>query len=97
MCVNLLHRQMEMCADCIRSQINARNQAGQLPLYVYLSHSSVYQRLTTIHRRHRAASTGSTGFVSLLLHPPEGASKPRLNTADQSGELYHSSVAALSD
>ena len=89
-----LAQPMEMCIDHIRSQINARNQAGQLPLYVYLSHSDVYQRLTAINRRHRAASTGSTGFVSLLLHPPEGASKPRLNTADQSGELFHSSLAA---
>ena len=38
---------------------------------------------------HRAATTGSTGFVALLLNPPlpEGVKvKPRLNTADRVGE-----------
>lgn len=35
---------------------------------------------------HRAATTGSTGFISLLLHPPEGImTKPRLNTGDRVG------------
>ena len=34
---------------------------------------------------HRAATTGSTGFISLLLNPPEGSPKPRLNTADRAG------------
>lgn len=37
--------------------------------------------------RHRAATTGSTGFISLLLHPPEGVTtKPRLNTGDRVGK-----------
>jgi hypothetical protein len=35
--------------------------------------------------RHRAATTGSTGFVTLLLHPPEGSPKTRLNTGDRIG------------
>lgn len=36
---------------------------------------------------HRAATTGSIGFISLLLHPPEGvATKPRLNTGDRVGK-----------
>ena len=35
--------------------------------------------------RHRAATTGSTGFISLLLKPPEGSAKTRLNTADRVG------------
>jgi len=34
---------------------------------------------------HRAATTGSTGFVALLLNPPEGSAKPRLNTGDRIG------------
>jgi hypothetical protein len=37
--------------------------------------------------RHRAATTGSTGFVALLLNPPEGSTtaKLRLNTGDRIG------------
>lgn len=35
--------------------------------------------------RHRAATTGSTGFINLLLHPPEGSPKTRLNTGDRVG------------
>ncbi|EJD06727.1 ankyrin [Fomitiporia mediterranea MF3/22] len=34
---------------------------------------------------HRAASPGSIGFVHLLLNPPEGSPKPRLNTGDRVG------------
>lgn len=34
---------------------------------------------------HRAATTGSAAFISLLLHPPEGSPKPRLNTGDRIG------------
>ncbi|KAL6298404.1 ankyrin repeat-containing domain protein [Sparassis latifolia] len=34
---------------------------------------------------HRAATTGSTGFINILLHPPEGSPKTRLNTADRVG------------
>lgn len=38
---------------------------------------------------HRAATTGSTGFISLLVHPPEGvATKPRLNTGDRVGKWF---------
>jgi ankyrin repeat protein len=35
--------------------------------------------------RHRAATTGSVAFVTMLLHPPEGSPKPRLNTGDRVG------------
>ena len=42
-----------------------------------------------VGHRHRAATTGSTGFVSLLLKPPEGATKTRLNTADRIGKFPH--------
>ncbi|GJE85550.1 ANK-REP-REGION domain-containing protein [Phanerochaete sordida] len=34
---------------------------------------------------HRAATTGSTGFINLLLHPPEGSPKTRINPADRVG------------
>ncbi|KAJ3555048.1 hypothetical protein NM688_g2789 [Phlebia brevispora] len=34
---------------------------------------------------HRAATIGSTGFINLLLNPPEGAPKTRLNPADRMG------------
>ncbi|EGN99184.1 hypothetical protein SERLA73DRAFT_90461 [Serpula lacrymans var. lacrymans S7.3] len=34
---------------------------------------------------HRAATTGSTGFVALLLKPPQGSPKTRLNNADRMG------------
>ncbi|KAH7928124.1 ankyrin, partial [Leucogyrophana mollusca] len=54
---------------------------------------------------HRAATTGSTGFIKLLLNPSEGSStvKPRLNTADRSGntplhlamESAHAQAAVL--
>ncbi|OCB84736.1 ankyrin [Sanghuangporus baumii] len=52
---------------------------------------------------HRAATTGSTGFVHLLLHPPEGRPKPRLNTGDRVGntplhlamESGHAEVAVM--
>ncbi|RPD74741.1 hypothetical protein L226DRAFT_534962 [Lentinus tigrinus ALCF2SS1-7] len=36
---------------------------------------------------HRAATTGSTGFINILLKPPEGSPKTRLNTADRVGAL----------
>jgi hypothetical protein len=35
--------------------------------------------------RHRAATTGSTAFMALLLNPPAGSPKPRLNTGDRVG------------
>ncbi|CAL1716125.1 unnamed protein product [Somion occarium] len=52
---------------------------------------------------HRAATTGSTGFLNVLLHPPEGAPKTRLNTGDRVGntplhlamESAHAEAACL--
>ncbi|KZV60736.1 ankyrin [Peniophora sp. CONT] len=52
---------------------------------------------------HRAATTGSTGFIQLLLKPVEGGAKPRLNTADRMGntplhlamECAHAEAAAM--
>ena len=46
--------------------------------------SLVWIYLAIVHR-HRAATTGSAAFISLLLHPPEGSPKPRLNTGDRIG------------
>ncbi|KAH9997168.1 ankyrin [Russula compacta] len=39
------------------------------------------------HPLHRAATTGSTGFITLLLNPPEGSPKTRLNTGDRMAAL----------
>lgn len=47
-------------------------------------HPYIYPKI----RSHRAATTGSTGFISLLLNPPEGSPKPRLNTADRVGASF---------
>ncbi|KAL4248694.1 Ankyrin repeat-containing domain superfamily protein [Abortiporus biennis] len=52
---------------------------------------------------HRAATTGSTGFVNILLHPPEGSPKTRLNPGDRVGntplhlamESAHAEAACL--
>lgn len=44
--------------------------------------------------RHRAATTGSTGFITILLRPPEGSAKTRLNTADRIG-IYIDSMMLL--
>ncbi|PCH42363.1 ankyrin [Wolfiporia cocos MD-104 SS10] len=52
---------------------------------------------------HRAATTGSVGFINLLLNPPEGSPKTRLNTADRVGntplhlamESAHAEAACL--
>ncbi|KAI0076177.1 ankyrin, partial [Panus rudis PR-1116 ss-1] len=52
---------------------------------------------------HRAATTGSTGLINILLHPPEGSPKTRLNTGDRVGntplhlamESAHAEAACL--
>lgn len=52
---------------------------------------------------HRAATTGSTGFIQVLLNPPEGHPKTRLNPADRIGntplhlamESAHAEAACL--
>ena len=43
------------------------------------------------HPLHRAATTGSNAFLQLLLHPPEGRPKTRLNGSDRAGEPRMSS------
>ncbi|KIP08029.1 hypothetical protein PHLGIDRAFT_70090, partial [Phlebiopsis gigantea 11061_1 CR5-6] len=52
---------------------------------------------------HRAATTGSVGFMNMLLRPPEGSPKTRLNPADRIGntplhlamESAHAEAACL--
>ncbi|KZT20488.1 ankyrin [Neolentinus lepideus HHB14362 ss-1] len=52
---------------------------------------------------HRAATTGSTGLIKVLLNPPEGSPKTRLNTGDRIGntplhlamESAHAEAAVL--
>lgn len=46
----------------------------------------------TLFFRHRAATTGSVGFIRLLLESSTPSSKTRLNTADRAGELPASSI-----
>ncbi|KAH0833354.1 ankyrin repeat-containing domain protein [Lanmaoa asiatica] len=73
------------------ADVNQRNDKGITPL-------------CDNRNSHRAATTGSTGFISLLLHPPEGiTAKPRLNTGDRVGntplhlamESAHAEAAVL--
>lgn len=73
-------------ADRLIVQINIRDKANQHPLSVLY----FLRKCWTLSRefasvRHRAATTGSTGFVTLLLRPPEGSPKTRLNTGDRNG------------
>ncbi|ETW82767.1 hypothetical protein HETIRDRAFT_450525 [Heterobasidion irregulare TC 32-1] len=99
------------------ADVNQRTDKGLTPLHYAASKSRVdigrflISRGADINARdkanqhplHRAATTGSTGFVNLLLHPPEGAPKTRLNTGDRLGntplhlamESAHAESAAL--
>ncbi|CCM04321.1 uncharacterized protein FIBRA_06492 [Fibroporia radiculosa] len=65
------------------ADINARDRANQTPLCDPFCFIQAIQLINT--QSHRAATTGSTGFIILLLNPPEGAAKTRLNTADRVG------------
>ncbi|KAL7279159.1 hypothetical protein ACG7TL_006999 [Trametes sanguinea] len=99
------------------ADVNARNEKGLTPLHYAASKSRVEIGKLLIARGadinakdranqtplHRAATTGSTGFITLLLHPPEGSPKTRLNTADRVGntplhlamESAHAEAACL--
>jgi 26S proteasome non-ATPase regulatory subunit 10 len=81
------------------ADVNRKNDKGITPLHYAASKSRVdigkflISRGADInakdkanqHPLHRAATTGSTGFVSILLNPPEGSPKTRLNTSDRIG------------
>ncbi|EED82144.1 predicted protein [Postia placenta Mad-698-R] len=96
------------------ANVNARNDKGLTPLWAYLKLLHVAIRLTQalpINAKdkanqtplHRAATTGSTGFITILLNPPEGSPKTRLNAADRVGntplhlamESAHAEAACL--
>ncbi|GJJ13738.1 hypothetical protein Clacol_007994 [Clathrus columnatus] len=78
---------------------NKTNDKGLTPLHYAASksHISIGQLLISRgadinakdkanqHPLHRAATTGSVGFISILLDPPPGSPKTRLNTADRIG------------
>ncbi|KAG1885936.1 ankyrin repeat-containing domain protein [Suillus fuscotomentosus] len=99
------------------AEVNRKNDKGITPLLTYVNPS----RILCNHKMsddqinakdkanqtplHRAATTGSTGFVALLLSPPEGSTtaKLRLNTGDRIGntplhlamESAHAQVAVM--
>ncbi|KAJ3490854.1 hypothetical protein NLI96_g1136 [Meripilus lineatus] len=99
------------------SDIKKTNDKGLTPLHYAASKSRVdigkllVARGADINARdkanqtplHRAATTGSTGFIKLLLEPPEGSPKTRLNTGDRVGntplhlamESAHAEAACL--
>ncbi|EJF64724.1 ankyrin, partial [Dichomitus squalens LYAD-421 SS1] len=99
------------------AEVNRTNDKGITPLHYAASKSRIeigkllIARGADINARdkanqtplHRAATTGSTGFINLLLNPPEGSPKTRLNTADRVGntplhlamESAHAEAACL--
>ncbi len=68
----------------LSSKINARDKANQLPLSVALLLFFVL-RPELIVSSHRAATTGSVGFIRLLVESSTPSNKLRLNTADRIG------------
>lgn len=99
------------------ANVNARNDKGLTPLHYAASKSQVdigkilIARGADINAKdkanqtplHRAATTGATGFITILLNPPEGSPKTRLNAADRVGntplhlamESAHAEAACL--
>ncbi|PVF98375.1 ankyrin [Serendipita vermifera] len=81
------------------ADVKKTNDKGLTPLHYAASKSRVeigkllIERGADINARdranqlplHRAATTGSTAFMALLLKPPAGSPKPRLNTGDRIG------------
>ena len=74
------------------ADINARDKANQLPLCVWLPQCPAWvphplKALLWLARRHRAATTGATPFVRLILasESPGSFKKPRLNLQDRAG------------
>ncbi|KAI0749319.1 ankyrin repeat-containing domain protein, partial [Daedaleopsis nitida] len=98
------------------ADVNTRNDKGLTPLrrtiqLLYAPISFLLTAFMQINAKdranqtplHRAATTGSTGFINVLLKPPEGLPKTRLNTADRVGntplhlamESAHAEAACL--
>ncbi|KAI0734171.1 ankyrin repeat-containing domain protein [Fomitopsis betulina] len=75
------------------ANVNHKNDKGITPLLA--SYSSL-EELTSMHATKRTNYHWSTGFISLLLSPPEGSPKTRLNTADRVAlESAHAEAACL--
>ena len=62
-------------------------ETKQISTLCLVTHAILEELAINSRDSHRAATTGSTGFVTLLLHPPEGSPKTRLNTGDRMGTL----------
>ena len=85
MCViHVLSTLLDEADEFRTSKINAKDKANQTPLSVRLIFGPSQPRISC-RVRHRAATTGSTGMIAVLLKPPQGAPKTRLNTADRIG------------
>ncbi|WVR03446.1 hypothetical protein IAU60_000437 [Kwoniella sp. DSM 27419] len=92
--VEVVRELLEAGAD-----VNAINEKGQTALHYAASKGNVSigrqlvakgadinaKDRASQHPLHRAATTGNHAFLSLLLHPPEGRPKTRLNGADRAG------------
>lgn len=81
----------EFCSNFIE-KINAKDKANQHPLYAFFFRPFVFfflfsQRIEqkSLICRHRAATTGSVGFIRLLVESSTPSNKLRLNTADRMG------------
>ncbi|OCF41718.1 26S proteasome non-ATPase regulatory subunit 10 [Kwoniella heveanensis CBS 569] len=84
------------------ADVNAVNEKGQTALHYAASKGNVPVGKLLVNRGadinakdrasqqplHRAATTGNHAFLSLLLNPPEGRPKTRLNGSDRAGEQY---------
>ncbi|OCF59723.1 26S proteasome non-ATPase regulatory subunit 10 [Kwoniella mangroviensis CBS 10435] len=90
--------QVEVVRELLEAgaQVDAINEKGQTALHYAASKGNVSIGRLLISRGadanrasqfplHRAATTGNHAFLSLLLNPPEGRPKTRLNGADRAG------------
>ncbi|WWC97125.1 hypothetical protein V866_004003 [Kwoniella sp. B9012] len=93
--------QVEVVRELLEAgaQVDAMNEKGQTALHYAASKGNVSIGRLLISRGadinakdrasqfplHRAATTGNHAFLSLLLNPPEGRPKTRLNGADRAG------------
>jgi 26S proteasome non-ATPase regulatory subunit 10 len=67
-------------------QINAKDKANQVPLCADISPLVAQCSFSLVPCSHRAATTGSLGFIRLLLESSVPPNKTRLNNADRIGK-----------